>query len=663
MDTHEIIDYQPLISESPYPVFWVEAFNEAKQNWIAVDPLVTKTINKPHLLEPPISDRYNNMVYVLAFEDDSSVRDVSRRYTKSFNAKTYKNRVETTPHGEEWWKQVMKIFTRPVIEDRDQVEMAEFTARAAAEPMPRSVQDFKDHPIYSLERRLRRNEVIYPKRPIGKVPVGKQFAGKANPVVDNVYRRSDVHIVRSADGWFRLGRQVKLGEQPLKRVKLIRNNKPRGSDFEFEGGEPDREVPLYAEFQTELYVPPPINSDTSVPRNAFGNVDLYVPSMVPRGGFHIRHPEASRAARILGIDYANAVTGFHFRGRHGTAITDGIVASVEFKEALIAVLQGLENEKHLAEREERIARVLAMWKTLLTKLKIAERVQGYASEDEKQEDENQHMNEWREKNDYQGGGFMPEDGGMDGDGSIPEDEGEDGGFFRADETGGGFILDEEASGGFIRDEDELACGFEPATSPNSGGFTRVGDISDSFQRENIEGDIMKEAVFSDGNSPQRQEGKAFKYSYEEGNDLFGNPDVGGGFVPSSSEAPVPTKLSTKHLPRIGPRKASAPLYELVVIPNSRKPESESPLPKWSSKKEQNQNTISELTASENENSEKKHEIQNASVEGKQREEPIAAASALYPRQQDSSDDSIFDNNSSKLSHDPEDDDAEPEWLL
>ncbi len=74
--------------------------------------------------------------------------------------------------------------------------------------MPRNVQDFKDHPIYALERHLRRNEVIHPKTESGKVAVGK--AG-----LESIYRRKDVHIVRSADAWYKLGRDIKVGAVPI----------------------------------------------------------------------------------------------------------------------------------------------------------------------------------------------------------------------------------------------------------------------------------------------------------------------------------------------------------------------------------------------------------------------------------------------------------------
>lgn len=86
------------------------------------------------------------------------------------------------------------------------MEDAELAGKEATEPMPRNVQDFKNHPYYALERHLKRNEVIHPKREVGKVSAGKVAATELEPV----YRRRDVVIVKSVDKWYRLGREVKV---------------------------------------------------------------------------------------------------------------------------------------------------------------------------------------------------------------------------------------------------------------------------------------------------------------------------------------------------------------------------------------------------------------------------------------------------------------------
>ena len=193
--------------ESPFPIYWVEVFDEAAQKWICVDPLVTHTVGKPSRLEPPASDQENNMCYVVAFEDDGSARDVTRRYAKAYNAKTRKSRLESTKEGSKWLRRVMKIYKKPLAFDRDQLEDAEFVRKEAQEKLPENVQDFKDHPYYALERHLKRNEVIHPKRETGKVMTGRAGSAKGS---EPVYRRSDVHVVRSADSWYRNGREIKV---------------------------------------------------------------------------------------------------------------------------------------------------------------------------------------------------------------------------------------------------------------------------------------------------------------------------------------------------------------------------------------------------------------------------------------------------------------------
>lgn len=188
-------------------MYWVEAFNEAIQKWIPVDPLVTRTIAKPSKFEPPAGEPDNNMSYVLAFEENGSARDVTKRYVKAYNAKTRRERVEITDGGEKWWRKVMKMWRSRYRLDRDQLEDAELATKEASEPMPRNVQDFKDHPYYALERHLKRHEAIHPKREVGKVGAGR--SGGTN-LLEPIYRRRDVHVVKSADKWYRLGREIKV---------------------------------------------------------------------------------------------------------------------------------------------------------------------------------------------------------------------------------------------------------------------------------------------------------------------------------------------------------------------------------------------------------------------------------------------------------------------
>jgi len=96
--------------ESKYPVYWVEVFDEAYQKWLAVDPLVTRTVNKAQKLEPPASDSANDLMYAIAFDEDGCAKDVTRRYAKAYNAKTRRSRIEATKDGQRWLKRAMRMY-------------------------------------------------------------------------------------------------------------------------------------------------------------------------------------------------------------------------------------------------------------------------------------------------------------------------------------------------------------------------------------------------------------------------------------------------------------------------------------------------------------------------------------------------------------------------
>ena len=102
--------------------------------------------------------------------------------------------------------------------------------------------------------------------------------------------------------------------------------------------------------------------------------------MVPPGGVHIRHHEAARAARLLGIDYADAITGFQFKGRRGTAVNEGVVVAEEFVDATWAVIDGFVKEAEERDDRKRRGAVLRMWKKFLTGLRIVQRVGEYGED-------------------------------------------------------------------------------------------------------------------------------------------------------------------------------------------------------------------------------------------------------------------------------------------
>ncbi|KAF1956904.1 Rad4-domain-containing protein [Byssothecium circinans] len=529
---------------SPYPVYWVEAFNPSYQKWVSVDVLSTFTVNSPEKLEPPLSFPQNSLTYAIAFEDDYTAKDVTQRYTKAYNAKTRKFRVESTPHGEVWWKRTMKFFERSRALDRDQLEDAALARKTAGEGIPKNVQDFKDHPVYVLERHLRHNEVIHPKIQVGKVNVGTSM----NPKMELIYRRGNVHTVRSADRWYRMGRDVLDGEQPLKHAKPKKNRRVSVGPGDVEEEQQDEVgAGLYAEFQTQLYVPPPVVRGR-VPRNAYGNLDLYVPSMCPPGGSHIRHKLAAKAARIVGVDYAEAVTGFNFKGRHGTAVVQGVVVAQEYAEAVEAVIDGMIYAQDEAENLQRKSESLRLWRRFYLGLRIAQRVNAIEIDGERGpvvnvQEEITKADKAIAEREF-AGGFFPDEGETTqptARSNEPSDEHMD--------YEGGFMLDadEDYGGGFLPDAGEVGPSLQHTDSFGSTVLSqqklrpqRTNSFGGGFMIE--EDDFEDDGGFVRDDSPAA--GPSARNSRDEVTHLPRPSDEGGGFIPEPVPDPQPGKDSS-----------------------------------------------------------------------------------------------------------------------
>ncbi|KAL9110466.1 MAG: hypothetical protein Q9227_005010 [Pyrenula ochraceoflavens] len=638
--------YEPDIRDSPYPIFWVEAFNEPLQKWMPIDPLVRHTIDKPKTgFEPPANDRLNNMSYVIAFEEDRSAHDVTRRYAHHFNAKTRKLRVETTKDGEVWWKHVMNFFERPTKLDRDVIEEAVLAKREAEEPMPDNVQDFKDHPHYALERHLKRNEAIHPKRVVGKVGLSKISTKKPlTSKLESVYRRRDVHQVRSSDQWYRFGREVKVGEQPLKRA-VLRKKRVDSPQFSAEEDEEEEEAGarLYAEFQTEIYVPPPV-VNRKIPRNAYGNLDVYVSTMLPAGSLQLKHPYGAYAAKLLGIDYADAVVGFDFKGRRGTAVVKGIVAADEYEEALIAVLEAMVEARTEVEEEQRALQILSLWKKFMKGLRVKERIKEYKEEAAADEEGDP--------------SYLDEDG----------DELSDGG-------GGGFFM--EGNDGQIAQPTSKATGKSTSSKAVSKTPFLAGDLL--FITRPVE------VIHSPHTLVQPLHG-APEVSDAE---LFGHSETAGGFLVEDDEV---VEGSAKDERDNSNEKASAEMGGFLAENNDSLParNSEGPLepggfliedgpqefPKLSEPNGAQLNLTAatgkldnDLARQQDSGTKDAHDAatdspieEEALVTNQVTEQAAEAQEEKIPRAS-AADESDTDRPSDLLSHDPEDEDADPEWLM
>jgi xeroderma pigmentosum group C-complementing protein len=243
--------------------------------------------------------------------------------------------------------------------------------------MPTMVAGFKGHPLYVLSRHLKREEVIDPPVELGK------FRGEP------VYPRSSVISLKTAENWMRQGRVVREGCQPMKMVKqrAVTIGRKREMELALEkartdthsgDGQEDMQG-LYAKSQTELYKPDPV-IDGKVPKNDFGNIDLYVPSMLPEGSVHIPFKGVAKVAKRLGFDYAEAVTGFEFRNRRAIPIIEGIVVAEENEVIIVEAYLEAENDAEEKAHAKRLDQVHKRWIRLVQGLRIRDRLRKqYAS--------------------------------------------------------------------------------------------------------------------------------------------------------------------------------------------------------------------------------------------------------------------------------------------
>ncbi|XP_051483584.1 DNA repair protein complementing XP-C cells isoform X2 [Apus apus] len=358
---------------------WLEVFLEHEENWVCVD-CVHGSVGQPQLC---FRNATKPLSYIVGFDNDGSVRDVTQRYDPVWMTATRKSRVDR-----EWWEDTLQPYKSPYVE-RDMKEENEFQVKLQDQPLPTAIGEYKNHPLYALKRHLLKYQAIYPE----SAAILGYCRGEA------VYSRDCVHTLHSKDTWLKQARVVRIGEVPYKMVKGF-SNQARKARLAEPANRDKEDLALYGRWQTEEYQPP-VAVDGKVPRNEYGNVYLFLPSMLPIGCVQLRLPNLNRLARKLDIDCAQAITGFDFHGGYSHPVTDGYVVCEEYKEILIAAWENEQAEIEKKEKEKREKRAQGNWKLLTKGLLIRERLkQRYSIKTEPSAPESE-----------KGAGFSSDEGG------------------------------------------------------------------------------------------------------------------------------------------------------------------------------------------------------------------------------------------------------------
>uniref|UniRef100_A0AAY4DUD4 Xeroderma pigmentosum, complementation group C n=1 Tax=Denticeps clupeoides TaxID=299321 RepID=A0AAY4DUD4_9TELE len=329
---------------------WLEVYLDGEDKWVCVD--VVQGVGQEMLCS---SQATQPLSYIIAIDGDGCVKDLSSRYDLTWMTSSRKRRVD-----QEWWEETLGFY-KPLVSERERSEDRELQARLLNKPLPTSIAEYKNHPLYALARHLLKYEALYPHT----AAIIGYCKGEA------VYSRDCVHTLHSRDTWLKEARTVRLGEEPYKMVRGF-SNQSRKARMMSELKD-KKDLPLFGEWQTEEYEPP-IALDGKVPRNDFGNVYMFKPCMLPVGCVHLHLPNLHRVARKLNMDCAPAVTGFDFHGGYSHAVTDGYIVCEDHKEILTAAWENEQELLKIKEREKREKRVLSNWTLLVKGLLIRERL-------------------------------------------------------------------------------------------------------------------------------------------------------------------------------------------------------------------------------------------------------------------------------------------------
>ena len=523
-DDESVIDVTPSLPQKkpnlPYdrdmsfPTYWVEVASPITSRIYPVDPLIlipAVASNPDHLtaFEPrgAKADKAKQVIaYVVAFSADGTAKEVTTRYLKRHmwpgRTKGVRMPVEKVPvynkRGKikryeeyDWFKTVMSSYRKSDKMRSAVDDLEDTTDLQPVKPEKKvttggeeTLQGYKSSAEYVLERHLRREEALLP----GAKLVKSFIAGKGDKAKEEpVFRRKDVVICRTGESWHKEGRQVRNGEHPMKMVPVravTLTRKREVEEAERDGGEKLKQG-MYAWDQTEWIIPPPIENGI-IPKNAFGNMDCFVPTLIPEGAAHIPLRSTVKICKRLGIDYAEAVTGFEFGKQRAVPVVTGVVVAAEHEERVIKEWENDEKERKIKEEGKREKVALATWRKFLMGLRIVERVKaeyGCNADEHLKEELNPFTNRKRKNQTHQDIGDTTMADGRDSEHTASEDLA--GGFLVEDngdiDAGGGFCLSEDEAN--MTAERDIRLNVSTGTNPNDGDVPDHEDVNLSFVTE------------------------------------------------------------------------------------------------------------------------------------------------------------------------------------
>uniref|UniRef100_K3WDM9 Rad4 beta-hairpin domain-containing protein n=1 Tax=Globisporangium ultimum (strain ATCC 200006 / CBS 805.95 / DAOM BR144) TaxID=431595 RepID=K3WDM9_GLOUD len=381
-DAGDAFTVEAAVSTQSYWI-WSEVYDDKKKAWISVDT-IRRLVGRPQDIEPLRKGALFS--YIVSISGSERLIDVTPRYAARWS-KTLKLRIADT-----WWGLTIDAMSAEAlnrtncsnqlydIDEREEEERifvqekSQLTAMTESEEMPTSLEGFKKHHLYCLERHLGRFDCIYPRKAVGI------FKGQP------VFLRKHVHVTRSAYQWRRLGREINDSERekPAKWYKTFSKSNngagDSGDDDDDDGGGMSQTNrgngarAMFGVWQTSVFVSPPV-VDGIVPKNSYGNIELWSKAHVPRHAVHVQLPRIEKVAQQLGIDFAPAVVGFEVKDGRNVPKFDGIVVAESSFEVLVdahAHIQQSTIEKAIEKNQQLVTK---RWERIVKRLLLRQRLE------------------------------------------------------------------------------------------------------------------------------------------------------------------------------------------------------------------------------------------------------------------------------------------------
>ena len=367
-----------------------------KKRWVHLD-CIRNVIDQPSSVEW-LRPKNEDLIYTFAIDRNDNVIDVLDRYSFKPSVARKKQFPDNKKFPYQFWlksllQQLTSGYDGNTKESRE--EKKELSLLGNSEQIPTSQNEFRNHPLYALESHLAKNEVIYNGTVTGYF--------KGNPV----YRRENVKQVRSVEQWKRMCREVKedqlnnptkVGSKRIRNVKNDNNNmmmnmNNSSSDEDANGNTGSssskkksnmERIPLFGLWQTTLYKPPPVVNG-KIPRNSYGNWELWTRGHTPAGSVHLAHDKIETTCKALGVEYVAVVNGFERKQGRTIPVKNGVLVLKEMEGTIIEAHEAMEIEREKKRALKRKKRAIRNWRRLMscykTKMYVDE-MYNYSSSDE-----------------------------------------------------------------------------------------------------------------------------------------------------------------------------------------------------------------------------------------------------------------------------------------